>query len=155
MPEQGILKPPQKIARSCAFGLGVLLQTMQARRKISSSYACANADYARHPLGLGCDPQDTLAERTGTVIGEGKEVDGEGDVPKRELVVDPDAIEALERKIRNRIYPDIARNFHFYIEFCKQNIIKLILIYHVFHNKFEKCVEQCNIYKLRSDPCRC
>ena len=102
------------------FGLGVLLQTRQVKKMISS-YVGENAEFMRQYLSgeleLECNvlPQGTLAERmraggagipgfytktgVGTVIAEGKEhkeFDGETYILERGIVADPRHRQGLE-----------------------------------------------------------
>ncbi|HQU04439.1 MAG TPA: CoA transferase subunit A [Acidocella sp.] len=115
-------------------GLGVLLQTRQVRKMISS-YVGENATFARQYLAgeleIEFNPQGTLAERIraggagipafftptgyGTVIAEGKETrefDGKHYVMERALKADLTVIHAWKADTEgNLVYRKTARNF--------------------------------------------
>lgn len=117
------------------FGLGLLLQTRQVRKMISS-YVGENALFARQflsgELEIEFNPQGTLAERiraggagipafytltgAGTEIAEGKETkvfDGRGYVMERGLRADLAIIHAWKSDHEgNLIYRKAARNFN-------------------------------------------
>ena len=117
------------------FGLGVLLQTRQVKKMISS-YVGENAEFMRQYLSgeleLEFNPQGTLAERmraggagipgfytktgVGTVIAEGKELkefDGQTYVLERGLVVDLAIVKAWKGDdMGNLVYRKTARNFN-------------------------------------------
>ncbi len=117
------------------FGLGLLLQTRQVRKMISS-YVGENAEFMRQYLSgeleLEFNPQGTLAERmraggagiagfytrtgVGTVIAEGKELkefDGETYVLERGLVADLSIVKAWKADTTgNAIFRKTARNFN-------------------------------------------
>lgn len=116
-------------------GLGVLLETRQIRKMISS-YVGENKTFARQYLAgeleLEFNPQGTLAERiraggagipafftktgVGTLIAEGKEVrsfDGEDYVMERGLFADLAIVHAWKGDTEgNLIYRKTARNFN-------------------------------------------
>ncbi len=117
------------------FGLGVLLQTRQIRKMISS-YVGENKEFERQYLAgeleLEFNPQGTLAERiraggagilgfftrtgAGTLVAEGKEqrvVDGESYVYETGLVADISLIKAWKGDTEgNLVYRKTARNFN-------------------------------------------
>ncbi|MFN3146897.1 MAG: CoA transferase subunit A [Paracoccaceae bacterium] len=117
------------------FGLGVLLQTRQVR-KMMSSYVGENAEFMRQYLSgeleLEFNPQGTLAERmraggagipgfytktgVGTVIAEGKEhkdFDGETYILERGIVADLSIVKAWKADdTGNAIFRKTARNFN-------------------------------------------
>ncbi len=117
------------------FGLGVLLETRQVR-KMMSSYVGENAEFMRQYLSgeleLEFNPQGTLAERiraggagipafftrtgVGTLVAEGKEVrefDGELYVMERGLVADLSIVKAWKGdREGNLVYRKTARNFN-------------------------------------------
>lgn len=117
------------------FGLGVLLQTRQIRKMISS-YVGENAEFMRQYLSgeleLEFNPQGTLAERmraggcgipgfytktgVGTVIAEGKEhkdFDGETYILERAIVADLSIVKAWKAdETGNLIFRKTARNFN-------------------------------------------
>src|SRR3954451_12965524 len=117
------------------FGLGVLLQTRQVKKMISS-YVGENAEFMRQYLAgeleLEFNPQGTLAERmraggagipgfytrtgVGTVIAEGKEVkefDGEKYIMERGLFADLAIVHAWNGDTAgNLVYRKTARNFN-------------------------------------------
>ncbi|GJD94950.1 CoA transferase subunit A [Methylobacterium iners] len=116
-------------------GLGVLLQTRQIAKMISS-YVGENKEFARQYLGgelqIEFNPQGTLAERiraggagipafftktgVGTLIAEGKEVrefDGEDYVMERGLFADLAIVHAWKGDTEgNLVYRRTARNFN-------------------------------------------
>jgi 3-oxoacid CoA-transferase subunit A len=116
-------------------GLGLLLQTHQIRKMISS-YVGENKEFERQYLAgeleLEFNPQGTLAERiraggagipafftktgVGTLISEGKEVrefDGERYVMERGLVADLAIVHAWKGDTEgNLVYRKTARNFN-------------------------------------------
>jgi len=117
------------------FGLGVLLQTKQVK-KMLSSYVGENAEFMRQYLSgeleLEFNPQGTLAERmraggagipgfytrtgVGTVIAEGKEekeFDGKRYILERGFVADLAIVKAWKGDTSgNLIYRKTARNFN-------------------------------------------
>ncbi len=117
------------------FGLGVLLQTRQIRRMISS-YVGENAEFMRQYLSgeleLEFNPQGTLAERmraggcgipgfytrtgVGTVIAEGKEhkeFDGDTYILERGIVADLSIVKAWRADgTGNAVFRKTARNFN-------------------------------------------
>ncbi|MBV0911297.1 CoA transferase subunit A [Anianabacter salinae] len=117
------------------FGLGVLLQSKQVR-KMMSSYVGENAEFMRQYLSgeleLEFNPQGTLAERMraggagipgfytktgyGTQIAEGKEVkvfDGEHYILERGIVADLSIVKAWKADdTGNAIFRKTARNFN-------------------------------------------
>ncbi|MDB6182743.1 CoA transferase subunit A [Paracoccus fistulariae] len=117
------------------FGLGLLLQTKQIRKMISS-YVGENAEFMRQYLSgeleLEFNPQGTLAERmraggagipgfytktgVGTVIADGKEVknfDGEDYILERGIVADLAIVKAWKADdTGNLIFRKTARNFN-------------------------------------------
>lgn len=117
------------------FGLGVLLDTKQVKKMISS-YVGENAEFMRQYLAeeleLEFNPQGTLAERmraggagipgfytktgVGTVIAEGKEhkeFDGETYILERGIVADLSIVKAWKADEQgNLIYRKTARNFN-------------------------------------------
>src|SRR3954470_24069273 len=116
-------------------GLGILLQTRQVKKMISS-YVGENATFAKQYLAgeleIEFNPQGTLAERiraggagipaffnktgVGTLIAEGKEVrefDGEDYVMERGLFADLAIVHAWKGDTEgNLIYRKTARNFN-------------------------------------------
>jgi 3-oxoacid CoA-transferase subunit A len=116
-------------------GLGLLLQTRQIRKMISS-YVGENKEFERQYLAgeleLEFNPQGTLAERiraggagiygfytkvgAGTLVAEGKEtrsVDGETYVLEKGLVADVSLIKAWKGDSEgNLVYRKTARNFN-------------------------------------------
>jgi 3-oxoacid CoA-transferase subunit A len=116
-------------------GLGLLLQTHQIRKMISS-YVGENKEFERQYLAgeleLEFNPQGTLAERiraggagiwgfytkvgAGTLVAEGKEtrtVDGETYVLEKGLVADVSIIKAWKGDAEgNLVYRKTARNFN-------------------------------------------
>ncbi len=117
------------------FGLGILLQTRQIRKMISS-YVGENAEFMRQYLSgeleLEFNPQGTLAERmraggsgipgfytrtgVGTVIAEGKEVktfDGQDYILERGIVADLSIVKAWKADdTGNLVFRKTARNFN-------------------------------------------
>jgi 3-oxoacid CoA-transferase subunit A len=117
------------------FGLGVLLDSRQIRKMISS-YVGENAEFMRQYLSgeleLEFNPQGTLAERlraggsgipgfytrtgVGTVIAEGKEhhdFDGETHILERGIVADLGIVKAWKGdRFGNLVYRKTARNFN-------------------------------------------
>jgi 3-oxoacid CoA-transferase subunit A len=117
------------------FGLGVLLQTKQVRKMISS-YVGENAEFMRQYLSgeleLEFNPQGTLAERmraggagipgfytktgVGTQIAEGKEhkdFDGETYILERGIVADLSIVKAWKADdTGNLMFRKTARNFN-------------------------------------------
>lgn len=126
------------ISNNCGvddFGLGILLQTRQIKKMISS-YVGENEEFERQYLSgeleLEFNPQGTLAERCraggagipafftktgyGTVIAEGKETrqfDGEWYVMETGLTADLSIVKAYKGdRWGNLIYRRTARNFN-------------------------------------------
>ncbi|MBC9247993.1 CoA transferase subunit A [Paracoccus sp. 11-3] len=117
------------------FGLGLLLQTKQIKKMISS-YVGENAEFMRQYLSgeleLEFNPQGTLAERmraggagipgfytktgVGTVIADGKEVknfDGQDYILERGIVADLSIVKAWKADdTGNLIFRKTARNFN-------------------------------------------
>ena len=117
------------------FGLGVLLETRQIKKMVSS-YVGENKLFAQQYLSgeleLEFNPQGTLAERIraggagipafftktgyGTLVAEGKDIrvfDGESYVMERGLVADLSIVKAWKGdKEGNLIYRKTARNFN-------------------------------------------
>ncbi len=117
------------------FGLGILLQTKQVKKMISS-YVGENAEFMRQYLSgeleLEFNPQGTLAERMraggagipgfytktgyGTQIAEGKEVkefDGENYILERAIVADVSIVKAWKADdTGNAVFRKTARNFN-------------------------------------------
>lgn len=117
------------------FGLGILLQTKQVKKMISS-YVGENAEFMRQYLGgeleLEFNPQGTLAERmraggsgipgfytktgVGTVIADGKEhkeFNGETYILETGLVMDLSIVKAWKGDEEgNLIFNKTARNFN-------------------------------------------
>jgi len=117
------------------FGIGILLQTRQVKKMISS-YVGENAEFMRQYLSgeleLEFNPQGTLAERmraggagipgfytktgVGTVIAKGKEhkdFDGQTYILERGLVADLSIVKAWKADEQgNLIYRKTARNFN-------------------------------------------
>ena len=117
------------------FGLGLLLETRQIRKMISS-YVGENKIFAQQYLAgeleLEFNPQGTLAERiraggagipafftrtgVGTLVAEGKDVrefDGEKYVMERGLVADLSLVKAWKADTAgNLVYRKAARNFN-------------------------------------------
>lgn len=126
------------ISNNCGvddFGLGILLQTRQIKRMVSS-YVGENAEFERQflagELELEFNPQGTLAERiraggagipafytktgVGTVVAEGKEVrqfHGEDYVMETGLTADLSFVKAYRGdELGNLVYRRTARNFN-------------------------------------------
>jgi len=123
------------------FGLGVLLQSRQVKKMISS-YVGENAEFMRQYLAgeleLEFNPQGTLAERmraggagipgfytrtgVGTVIAEGKEhkgFDGETYILERGIVADLAIVKALKGDpYGNLVFRKTARNFNPMVATC-------------------------------------
>jgi len=117
------------------FGIGILLQTRQVKKMISS-YVGENAEFMRQYLSgeleLEFNPQGTLAERmraggcgipgfytktgVGTVIAEGKEVknfDGQDYILERGMVADLSIVKAWKADATgNLVFRKTARNFN-------------------------------------------
>ncbi len=117
------------------IGLGILLETRQIRKMVSS-YVGENKLFAQQFLGgeleLEFNPQGTLAERiraggagipafftktgVGTIIAEGKDIrefDGENYVMERGLVADLAIVHAWKGDTEgNLVYRKTARNFN-------------------------------------------
>ena len=117
------------------FGIGILLQTKQVR-KMMSSYVGENAEFMRQYLSgeleLEFNPQGTLAERmraaghgipgfytktgVGTVIAEGKEVktfNGEDYILEEGIFADLSIVKAWKADTTgNAIFRKTARNFN-------------------------------------------
>ena len=117
------------------FGIGVLLQSRQVRKMISS-YVGENAEFMRQYLSgeleLEFNPQGTLAERmraggagipgfytrtgVGTVIAEGKEhkdFDGQTYILERGIVADLAIVKAWKADTTgNLVFRKTARNFN-------------------------------------------
>jgi len=117
------------------FGLGVLLQTKQVKKMVSS-YVGENAEFMRQYLSgeleLEFNPQGTLAERmraggagipgfytktgVGTLVAEGKETkdfDGVTYVLERGIVADLAIVKAWKGDAHgNLVYRKTARNFN-------------------------------------------
>lgn len=117
------------------FGLGVLLETRQVKKMISS-YVGENAEFMRQYLSgeleLEFNPQGTLAERmraggagipgfytktgVGTVIAEGKDVkvfDGQEYIMERGIVADLSIVKAWKADPSgNLVFRKTARNFN-------------------------------------------
>ena len=117
------------------FGIGILLQTKQVKKMISS-YVGENKEFMRQYLGgeleLEFNPQGTLAERmraggcgipgfytktgVGTVIAEGKEhkeFDGETYILERGIVADLSIVKAWKADpTGNLVFRKTARNFN-------------------------------------------
>jgi len=117
------------------FGIGILLQTKQVRKMISS-YVGENAEFMRQYLSgeleLEFNPQGTLAERmraggsgipafytktgVGTIIADGKEhkdFDGETYIMERGLVADISIVKAWKAdETGNLVFRKTSRNFN-------------------------------------------
>ncbi|WP_102108702.1 CoA transferase subunit A [Oceaniglobus roseus] len=117
------------------FGIGILLQTRQVKKMISS-YVGENKEFMRQYLGgeleLEFNPQGTLAERmraggagipgfytktgVGTVIAEGKEhkeFDGQTYILERGIVADLSIVKAWKADdTGNLVFRKTARNFN-------------------------------------------
>jgi 3-oxoacid CoA-transferase subunit A len=125
------------------WGLGLLLQTRQIRRMVSS-YVGENAEFERQfmsgELELEFTPQGTLAERlraggagipgfytrtgVGTVVAEGKELrefDGDQYILERGIRADLALVKAhTGDEVGNLIYRMTARNFNPMVAMCGQ-----------------------------------
>ena len=123
------------------WGLGLLLQTRQIRKMISS-YVGENAEFERQFIAKELEvefcPQGTLAERlraggagipgfytrsgVGTMVAEGKEqkdFDGETYVLERGIVADLSLVKAYRAdRAGNLVYRKTARNFNPMIAAC-------------------------------------
>ena len=123
------------------FGIGILLQTRQVRKMISS-YVGENAEFMRQYLSgeleLEFTPQGTLAERmraggagipgfytktgVGTVIAEGKEIktfDGQDYILERGIVADLAIVKAWKADpTGNLVFRKTARNFNVPAAMC-------------------------------------
>ena len=123
------------------WGLGLLLQTRQIRKMISS-YVGENAEFERQFIAKELEvefcPQGTLAERlraggagipgfytrsgVGTIVAEGKEqkdFDGETYVLERGIVADLSLVKAYRAdRAGNLVYRKTARNFNPMIAAC-------------------------------------
>jgi len=123
------------------WGLGLLLETRQIRKMVSS-YVGENAEFERQfmsgELEVEFNPQGTLAERmraggagiagfytktgVGTVIAEGKEsreFDGETYVLERGIVADLSLVKAWKAdRCGNLVYRKTARNFNPMVATC-------------------------------------
>ncbi len=128
------------------FGLGVLLQTRQVRKMISS-YVGENNEFMRQflagELELEFNPQGTLAERmraggagipgfytktgVGTVIAEGKEhkiFDGETYILEKGIVTDLAIVKAWKGDRQgNLLYRKTARNFNPMVATCGRTCV--------------------------------
>ena len=117
------------------FGIGILLQTRQVKKMISS-YVGENAEFMRQYLGgeleLEFNPQGTLAERmraggcgipgfytktgVGTVIAQGKEhkdFDGETYILERAIIADLSIVKAWKAdETGNLVFRKTAPNFN-------------------------------------------
>src|ERR1700755_1154625 len=117
------------------FGLGLLLETRQIRKMISS-YVGENKEFERQYLAgeleLEFTPQGTLAEKlraggagipafftrtgVGTIVADGKEIrefDGDTYVMERSLVPDVSLVKAaIADKSGNLVFRRTARNFN-------------------------------------------
>jgi 3-oxoacid CoA-transferase subunit A len=117
------------------FGLGILLNTRQIKKMISS-YVGENKEFERQylagELALEFTPQGTLAEKlraggagipafftktgVGTLVAEGKDVrefDGESYILERALVPDISLVKAMKAdKSGNLVFNKTARNFN-------------------------------------------
>ena len=117
------------------FGIGILLQTRQVKKMISS-YVGENAEFMRQYLSgeleLEFNPQGTLAERmraggcgipgfytktgVGTAIAEGKEhkeFDGQTYIMERGIVADLSIVKAWKAdETGNLVFRKTARNFN-------------------------------------------
>jgi 3-oxoacid CoA-transferase subunit A len=123
------------------WGLGLLLQTRQIRKMISS-YVGENAEFERQfmagELEVEFNPQGTLAERmraggagipafftpagVGTIVAEGKdtrEFDGRTYVMERGIVADLALVKAWKAdRAGNLVYRKTARNFNPMVATC-------------------------------------
>ena len=123
------------------FGLGVLLESRQVKKMISS-YVGENAEFMRQYLSgeleLEFNPQGTLAERmraggagipgfytrtgVGTVIADGKEhkdFDGKTYILERSIVADLSIVKAWKADTTgNLVFRKTARNFNPMVAMC-------------------------------------
>ena len=123
------------------WGLGLLLQTRQIRKMVSS-YVGENAEFERQfmagELEVEFNPQGTLAERmraggagipafftragVGTVVAEGKELrefDGEMHVMERGIQADLALVKAVKGdRVGNLVFRMTARNFNPMVATC-------------------------------------
>ncbi len=123
------------------WGLGLLLQTRQIRKMVSS-YVGENAEFERQfmagELEVEFNPQGTLAERmraggagiagfytrtgVGTIIAEGKETmefDGQVHILERGIVADLSVVKAWKADHSgNLVYRKTARNFNPMVAAC-------------------------------------
>ena len=128
------------------FGIGLLLQTKQVKKMISS-YVCENSEFMRQYLSgeleLEFNPQGTLAERmraggsgipgfytktgVGTVIAEGKEhkdFNGQTYILEEAFVADLSIVKAWKGDEEgNLIYRKTARNFNPVASTCGKKCI--------------------------------
>ena len=128
------------------WGLGLLLQTRQIRKMVSS-YVGENAEFERQfmagELEVEFNPQGTLAERmraggagipafytrtgVGTLVAEGKEIrefDGEPYVMERGIRADLSLVKAWKAdRSGNLIYRKTARNFNPMVAECGRRTV--------------------------------
>jgi 3-oxoacid CoA-transferase subunit A len=128
------------------WGLGLLLQTRQVK-KMLSSYVGENAEFERQfmaeELEIEFCPQGTLAERlraggagipgfytktgVGTVVADGKETkefDGDTFVLERGIVADLSLVKAWKAdEVGNLVYRKTARNFNPMIATCGRTTV--------------------------------
>ena len=128
------------------WGLGLLLQTRQVK-KMLSSYVGENAEFERQfmaeELEIEFCPQGTLAERlraggagipgfytktgVGTVVAQGKETkefDGDTFVLERGIVADLSLVKAWKAdEVGNLVYRKTARNFNPMIATCGRTTV--------------------------------
>ena len=128
------------------WGLGLLLQTRQIRRMVSS-YVGENAEFERQfmagELEVEFNPQGTLAERmraggagipafytrtgVGTQVAEGKETrefDGETYVMERGIVADLSLVKAWKAdRSGNLVFRRTARNFNPMVASCGRRTV--------------------------------
>lgn len=128
------------------WGLGLLLQTRQIRKMVSS-YVGENAEFERQfmagELEVEFNPQGTLAERmraggagipafytrtgVGTLVAEGKEIrefDGEPYVMERGIQADLALVKAWKAdRSGNLIYRKTARNFNPMVAECGRRTV--------------------------------
>ena len=128
------------------WGLGLLLQTRQIRKMVSS-YVGENAEFERQfmagELEVEFNPQGTLAERmraggagipafytrtgVGTLVAEGKEIrefDGEPYVMERGIRADLALVKAWKAdRSGNLIYRKTARNFNPMVAECGRRTV--------------------------------
>ena len=113
------------------FGLGILLNSRQVKKMVSS-YVGENKEFERQYLELEFTPQGTLAEKlraggcgipafytktgVGTLVAEGKEIkefDGEQYIMERSIVSDISLVKAWKAdRSGNLVYRHTARNFN-------------------------------------------